>query len=41
MVNEVLTVVSMLMYSEMVLSILVNIHQHAKEPVTAIFDLED
>jgi len=38
---EILTVVSMLMYSEMMLIILANIHQHLKEPVSAIFDHED
>jgi hypothetical protein len=31
----------MLMYSEMMLSILVNKHQHSKEPVTVIFEHED
>jgi hypothetical protein len=38
---EILTVVSMLTYSQMMLSILVNIHQHPKEPVTVIFEHED
>jgi len=38
---EILTVVSMLMYYEMMLSILVNIHQHSKKSVSFIFDHED
>jgi len=38
---EILTVVSMLMPSEIMLSILVNIRQHSKEPVSVVFDHED
>jgi hypothetical protein len=37
----ILTVVLMLMYYEIMLSILVNMHQHSKEPTSVIFDHED
>lgn len=43
MIIEIITDVSMLLYSDMMLSILVNmrVYQHSKEPVFVIFDHED